>query len=146
MARAQLHRSFYDLITGSVPLFLTIGNHEGEWGTNLNGTPQDYAIWDTQYRNMYFPDPAPDSFFSGDSQQYDLDGNLCTPSQTLPADWGCGETITPGPGAMPCLSCSIPSGTRRRMPVRHPWGTDRTAVKREPRRQYLRRAYRRIGR
>ena len=62
MTRAQLHRSFYDLITGSVPLFLTIGNHEGEWGTNLNGTPQDYAIWDTQYRNMYFPDPAPDKF------------------------------------------------------------------------------------
>jgi uncharacterized protein (TIGR03437 family) len=82
LARAQLHRSFYDLITGSVPLFLTIGNHEGEWGSNLNGTPQDFAIWDTEYRNMYFPDPVPGSFFSGDTQQYDLDGNPCTPSQT----------------------------------------------------------------
>ena len=88
LARAQLHRSFYDLITGSVPLFLTIGNHEGEWGTDLNGTAQDYAIWDTQYRNMYFPDPAPDSFFSGDSQQYDLDGNPCTPSQTVTCGLG----------------------------------------------------------
>jgi uncharacterized protein (TIGR03437 family) len=88
LARAQLHRSFYDLITGSVPLFLTIGNHEGEWGSNLNGSPQDFAIWDTEYRNMYFPDPVPDSFFSGDSQQYDLDGNLCTPGQTATCGLG----------------------------------------------------------
>lgn len=88
LARAQLHRSYYDLITGSVPLFLTIGNHEGEWGSNLNGTPQDFAIWDTQYRNQYFPDPAPDGFFSGDSQQYDLSGNICTPGQTVTCGLG----------------------------------------------------------
>jgi uncharacterized protein (TIGR03437 family) len=88
LARAQLHRSYYDLITGSVPLFLTIGNHEGEWGANLNGTPQDFAIQDTQYRNMYFPDPAPDGFFSGDSQQYDLSGNVCSPGQSVTCGLG----------------------------------------------------------
>ncbi len=88
LARAQLHRSFYDLITGSVPLFLTLGNHEGEWGANLTGTPQNYAIWDTQYRNMYFPAPAPDSFFSGDSQQYDVNGALCVPGQSITCGLG----------------------------------------------------------
>jgi len=88
LARTQLHRSYYDLITGSVPLFETLGNHEGEWGANLNGTPQDYAIWDTQYRNLYFPNPAPDSFFSGDTQQYDLTGKPCTPTQSFTCGLG----------------------------------------------------------
>ena len=88
LARAQLHRSYYDLITGSVPLFLTLGNHEGEWGANLNGTPQNFAAWDTQYRNMYFPAPSPDSFFSGDTRQYDLSGNLCTPGQSITCGLG----------------------------------------------------------
>lgn len=88
LARTQLHRSFYDLITGSLPLFLTLGNHEGEWGAKLDGTSQNYAIWDTQYRNLYFPNPAPDSFFSGGAQQYDLQGNPCTPSQSGPCALG----------------------------------------------------------
>ncbi len=88
LSRAQLHRSFYDLITGSVPLFLALGNHEGEWGADLNGTPQDFGIWDTQYRNMYFPGPAPDAFFSGDSRQYSLTGALCAPSESAPCGLG----------------------------------------------------------
>lgn len=88
LTRAQLHRSFYDLITGSVPLFLTLGNHEGEWGANLNGTSQNYALWDTQYRNMYFPTPAPDGFFSGDSQQYDVNGSVCVPGESITCGLG----------------------------------------------------------
>jgi uncharacterized protein (TIGR03437 family) len=88
LARTQLHRSFYDLITGSVPLFLTVGNHEGEWSANLNGTPQNFAIWDTQYRNQYFPTPTADNFFSGDTQQYDLSGNPCNPAQTATCGLG----------------------------------------------------------
>ncbi len=102
LARAQLHRSYYDLITGSVPLFLALGNHEGEWGADLNGTSQNYAIWDTVDRNLYFPDPAPDSFFSGDTQQYDLTGSPCTPGQNANCglglrksyySWGWGDAL-----------------------------------------------------
>ena len=88
LTRAQLHRSFYDLITGSLPLFITLGNHEGEWGSKLDGTSQNYAIWDTQYRNMYLPNPVPDRFFSGSAQQYDLLGNPCTPGQSVTCGLG----------------------------------------------------------
>ena len=83
LARAQMHRSYYDLTTHSVPLFLTLGNHEGEWSSHLNGTPDDYAIWDDQYRTGYFSPPAPDNFFSGDTQFYDLNGNLCVPGLSI---------------------------------------------------------------
>jgi len=37
-----------------MPLFLTLGNHEGEWSSHLNGTANNYAIWDDQYRTGYF--------------------------------------------------------------------------------------------
>jgi hypothetical protein len=52
--RTQLLRSYYDLANHSIPLFLTLGNHEGEWGANLTGNPNNFAIWDTQHRNAYF--------------------------------------------------------------------------------------------
>lgn len=78
LTRTQLLRSYYDLATHSIPLFQVMGNHEGEWGNNLDGTANNVAIWDTQYRNQYFPNPAPDHFFSGDPLFYDLQGNICT--------------------------------------------------------------------
>jgi uncharacterized protein (TIGR03437 family) len=72
--RVLLLRSYYDLIGHSVPLFLGLGNHEGEWGRNLNGNGQNVAVWDTLARKQYFPNPLPDGFFSGDTQAYSLVG------------------------------------------------------------------------
>ena len=65
--RVHLLRSYYDILCHSAPLFLSLGNHEGEWGSNLNGTSQNVAVWDTMTRKQYIPNPAPDSFFSGDT-------------------------------------------------------------------------------
>ena len=88
LTRTQMHRSYYDLTTHSVPLFLALGNHEGEWGSNLTGTPNNFAIWDTLDRTGYFPSPAPDNFFTGDTQFYDLNGNTCVPGQSLACGLG----------------------------------------------------------
>lgn len=63
--RTLLLRSYYDLINHSVPLYLAIGNHEGEWARNLDGTPDNMAIWMTQARKQYFPNPEPNGFYSG---------------------------------------------------------------------------------
>lgn len=65
--RIRLLRSFYDLTTHSVPLILNLGNHEGEWGRNLNGTPNNVAVWNTVLRKQYFPNPRPDGFYTGDA-------------------------------------------------------------------------------
>ncbi|MFM2126066.1 MAG: hypothetical protein RL328_2517, partial [Acidobacteriota bacterium] len=88
LSRTQLMRSYYDIATHSIPLYQALGNHEGEWGSNLNGTPNNVAIWDTQHRTNYFPNPTPDSFFSGDTQSYDLNGAACTPSSSVTCGLG----------------------------------------------------------
>ncbi|RAR75503.1 T9SS type A sorting domain-containing protein [Flavobacterium aciduliphilum] len=65
--RCNLLRSYYENICHSVPLFIALGNHEGEAGWNLNGTANNIAVWNTQERQKFFLNPGPDSFYSGDS-------------------------------------------------------------------------------
>lgn len=72
--RVRYMRSFYDTLGHSVPLMLNLGNHEGEWGRNLNGTPNNVAVWDTLYRKKYFPNPSPNSFYTGDAKVEPLVG------------------------------------------------------------------------
>lgn len=72
--RVLLLRSYYDKVCHSVPLFLSLGNHEGEWGRFLDGTAGNVAVWDTLARKAYFPNPAPDGFYSGDANEYPLVG------------------------------------------------------------------------
>ncbi|WP_298221038.1 T9SS type A sorting domain-containing protein [Flavobacterium sp.] len=66
--RCRLLRSNYERLCHSVPLFIALGNHEGEAGWNLNGTANNIAVWDTQERQKYFLNPAPDGdFYTGDT-------------------------------------------------------------------------------
>lgn len=65
--RHLLLRSYFDKTCHSVPLFLVIGNHEGESGWNLNGTAENLAIWATNTRKLYYPNPAPDNFYTGNN-------------------------------------------------------------------------------
>lgn len=66
--RCKLLRSNYERLCHSVPLFIALGNHEGEAGWYLNGTPNNIAVWDTQERQKYFLNPAPDgNFYTGDT-------------------------------------------------------------------------------
>lgn len=60
-------RSYFGLLCHSVPLFLVLGNHEGELGWKLNGTPDNVAVWTTNVRKLYYLNPVPDSFYSGNS-------------------------------------------------------------------------------
>jgi hypothetical protein len=62
-----LLRSFYQTSTHSVPLFIALGNHEGEAGWNLNGSSNNIAVWDAQERKKYFLNPGPDTFYTGDT-------------------------------------------------------------------------------
>lgn len=64
--RAHLQRSFYETSAHSVPLFISMGNHEGESGWNLNNTAENIAVWGTLERKKYFLNPAPDGFYTGD--------------------------------------------------------------------------------
>lgn len=67
--RHLLLRSYYGLVCHSMPLFLVLGNHEGEWSSMGNGTEESLPVWATRLRKMYFPNPAPDQFYSGNSTE-----------------------------------------------------------------------------
>ncbi len=52
--------------TVGAPVFLVNGNHEQAALVNLNGTPDNVAVWARTARNAYYPQPAPDGFYTVD--------------------------------------------------------------------------------
>ncbi len=67
--RYLYERGNFGKITHSIPLFLVNGNHDGEEGWSLNGTPNNVAVWATLARKKYYTNPVPDVFYSGDSDE-----------------------------------------------------------------------------
>jgi len=63
--RYWLQRPYLALVGQSAPLFLVNGNHEQASAANLDGTPENVAVWAQNSRNTIFPQPAPDAFYSG---------------------------------------------------------------------------------
>jgi len=70
-AAYMIERPYMGLISGSVPIFLAIGNHENEEGWNFDDTftapDQSLARVGMKYRKLYFPNPVPDGFYSGNA-------------------------------------------------------------------------------
>jgi hypothetical protein len=60
------HRYLLGLVAQSSPLFLVNGNHEQAAACNLDGTSDNVAVWAQTARNRFFPQPAPDGFYTGD--------------------------------------------------------------------------------
>jgi hypothetical protein len=58
-------RYYFGQLADSVPLFLVLGNHDGETGGGLDGTDESMAVWSNLTRKRYFPNPEPDAFYSG---------------------------------------------------------------------------------
>ena len=67
---------YLGLVANSAALFLVNGNHEQAARCNLNGTPDNVAVWAQTTRNVFFPQPAPDNFYSGDTEQVEHIGLL----------------------------------------------------------------------
>lgn len=58
------------------PVFLVNGNHEQAARYLLDGTPDNVAVWAQNARNRYFPQPAPDGFYSGNTELVPYIGQL----------------------------------------------------------------------
>ncbi len=69
-ARCHLLRSYYETSAHSVPLFIALGNHEGEAGWQRGATAENLAVWGTNDRKTYFLNPSPDAFYTGDTTQH----------------------------------------------------------------------------
>lgn len=69
-ARYTLQRPFLGLVGQSAPVFLLNGNHEQASLFNFNQTDDRHAVavHAQNARNQFFPTPAPDTFYSGDTE------------------------------------------------------------------------------
>ncbi|MCX6307622.1 MAG: SMP-30/gluconolactonase/LRE family protein, partial [Bacteroidia bacterium] len=63
--RNLLYRNFWDTVCKSMPLFIVIGNHEGELGWMNSNQASDPFNTATAVRKNYYPSPQPDSFYTG---------------------------------------------------------------------------------
>ena len=78
---AEITRAFYInqrqwLGQVNAPLFLVNGNHEQASLANLNNTADNVAVWAQTARNTYYPQPAPDNFYTGDAVPVQFIGQL----------------------------------------------------------------------
>lgn len=58
-------RFHFGLLCHSAPLFLVLGNHDGEGGMRYNGSRNSMAAWSNGLRKRLFPNPRPDGFYTG---------------------------------------------------------------------------------
>jgi hypothetical protein len=61
-------RHYFGLVGHSAPLFLVNGNHEQAALCNLDGTPDNVAVWAQNRREKYFSQPAPEGIYTGNNQ------------------------------------------------------------------------------
>ncbi len=65
--RHLLYRPYFNAVCHSVPLYLVPGNHEGELGWKIDGTQNSLPVMATNTRKLYYPNPIPGSFYTGDT-------------------------------------------------------------------------------
>ena len=63
--RNILFRQYFSELCHSAPLFLTLGNHEGEVGWNLKPNQNNMPTIAANVRKSYYPNPYPNGFYSG---------------------------------------------------------------------------------
>ncbi len=62
------YRPYLGSIAHSIPFYVCLGNHEGEMDYYLNYKPGDnLAHYGTLYRKLYYPNPYPNNFYSGNT-------------------------------------------------------------------------------
>ena len=62
------YRQYLGAVCHSMPFFFCLGNHEGESGYWLDQTPpNNIAIYGTNWRKFYYPNPYPNGFYTGNT-------------------------------------------------------------------------------
>jgi hypothetical protein len=74
LAQYVAQRWYFGLLR--VPAFLVLGNHDGEVGWRDRGTADDMPRWSNTQRKRLFPNPEPDSFYTGNATRDRVNGLL----------------------------------------------------------------------
>ncbi len=62
-AQYLAQRHYFGML--GLPLYLVLGNHDGEDRKLLKEGPQSLGVWANQMRRQLFPNPQPDGFYKG---------------------------------------------------------------------------------
>lgn len=63
------YRPYLGSICHSIPFYVCLGNHEGENDYYKTFTPpNNLTYWGTQWRKYYYPNPYPNSFYTGNTE------------------------------------------------------------------------------
>lgn len=67
-------RYYFGLVGHSAPVFLVLGNHDGETPARDGDTTM--AMWSNAMRKKYFPNPEPNAFYTGNATAHEQAGRL----------------------------------------------------------------------
>jgi hypothetical protein len=69
-------RYYFGQLCASAPFFFVLGNHDGESPRGRGSDADGLAVWSNLTRKRYFPNPVPDSFYTGDATKHPEAGML----------------------------------------------------------------------
>ena len=69
-------RYYSGSLCDKAPLFLVLGNHDGEYPNGSGRDSESLSAWSNRMRKLYFPNPVPDSFYSGNEEKHGESGLL----------------------------------------------------------------------
>lgn len=72
----RTHRDWLGVIGSTTPIYLVNGNHEQAAQYLLDGTTNNPAVLAGNARNKFYPQPAPDNFYTGDNLEVPGIGKL----------------------------------------------------------------------
>ena len=84
-AQYLAQRYYFSLLCRSAPLFLVLGNHDGEGNRELDGGADSLGVWSTRMRTKYFPNPVPEGFYTGNTRPDPFAG---PPQNYYAWEWG----------------------------------------------------------
>jgi hypothetical protein len=92
--RYAIQLPWLGIVGRTAPLFLVNGNHEQAARYLLDETPNNPAVWAQNARNRFYPQPAPDLFYSGNEEVVPNIGLL---RNTFAWEWGDALFVTIDP-------------------------------------------------
>ena len=87
-------RYYLGQMSHSSPLFLVLGNHDGERLDRYDGKADSMPVWSCLNRKKYFPNPYPDGFYSGNKEELKPIGKL---ENYYAFEWGDAQFIALDP-------------------------------------------------
>lgn len=69
-------RYYFGRLCHSAPLFLVLGNHDGESPRGQGSAADDLAVWSNTMRKRFFPNPVPGAFYTGNATPHPQAGLL----------------------------------------------------------------------